>query len=506
LLPIRGDKKFVPNASGGIRTRSSGLFMGPGRGPELPKAEEPKVEEPKKKRKIKRPFIYVLVCILALTVGFTGFKLLYDPHMTAYQVMLDGFEIGVVADASQLPELFGALQDEKEQDIGVPLVRDQELTIEPVKVMAENVATEDQIETNLSRYLTDTVEAEGVYVNGQLAVVTQTEEDAQWVLEQALEPYEQIKTEKDVKDIKFLENVETKPVEVSYERVQAKEDAYTTLTVGSNEHQEYTVKKGDTLWSIAQNNDIRISDIRKANPEVSATDVINVGQKLDLTVTQNLVNVQYVETLTREEELKYETEVQQDDTMYNTQKKVIQEGKIGKRQVVTEVTKVNGVEVSNKVVQETVLEPAVNEIIAKGTKEPPKDTPASSGGGGTSASGFGWPTSGPLTSGYGTRWGRLHAGIDIGVATGTPVYASKSGTVIASGWYSGYGKLVKVDHGNGQVTYYAHNSKLLVNTGTKVSKGQLLCLSGNTGNSTGPHCHFEIRINGSPVNPMKYLP
>ena len=118
---------------------------------------------------------------------------------------------------------------------------------------------------------------------------------------------------------------------------------------------------------------------------------------------------------------------------------------------------------------------------------------------------LGWPVSGPVTSGFGLRWGRMHEGIDIAVAEGTPVRAAGAGTVIYAGWMGGYGNLVVVDHGNGLSTAYAHNSSLGVGVGQSVTAGQIVSYSGNTGNSTGPHVHFEVRVNGSAVDPLGYL-
>jgi len=118
---------------------------------------------------------------------------------------------------------------------------------------------------------------------------------------------------------------------------------------------------------------------------------------------------------------------------------------------------------------------------------------------------LGWPVSGPVTSGFGMRWGRMHEGIDIAVATGTPVRASAAGTVIQAGWLGGYGILVVVDHGGGLSTAYAHNSSFASSVGQTVVAGEVVAYSGNTGNSSGPHVHFEVRVNGSAVDPLGYL-
>ena len=124
---------------------------------------------------------------------------------------------------------------------------------------------------------------------------------------------------------------------------------------------------------------------------------------------------------------------------------------------------------------------------------------------------LGWPVSGEITSPYGYRvhpiWGTTiyHSGIDIGVDEGTPVHAADSGVIIWSGWMGGYGYAVVIDHGNGLSTLYGHNSELAVDEGQSVSKGQVVAYAGSTGNSTGPHVHFEVRENGDPVDPMGYL-
>ena len=142
---------------------------------------------------------------------------------------------------------------------------------------------------------------------------------------------------------------------------------------------------------------------------------------------------------------------------------------------------------------------------------------ASQGGGGSGAiwvQGTGQlaaPVVAPITSDfgwrihpiYGTR--RLHAGTDFGVDEGTPVHAADGGVVVEAGWVSGYGYTVIIDHGNGMSTLYAHNSDVAVSPGQTVSKGQVVSYSGNTGGSTGPHLHFEVRINGEPTDPMGYL-
>jgi len=122
-----------------------------------------------------------------------------------------------------------------------------------------------------------------------------------------------------------------------------------------------------------------------------------------------------------------------------------------------------------------------------------------------SSSGLIWPVNGPVVSGFGMRWGRMHEGIDIGVGYGTPIHAAASGTVVYSGWMSGYGNFVIIDHGGGMATAYGHQSAIAVGNGQSVSQGQVIGYVGCTGHCFGPHLHFEVRINGSAVDPLGYL-
>jgi murein DD-endopeptidase MepM/ murein hydrolase activator NlpD len=127
-----------------------------------------------------------------------------------------------------------------------------------------------------------------------------------------------------------------------------------------------------------------------------------------------------------------------------------------------------------------------------------------SSGSGVSASGLIWPVNGIVTSGFGWRWGRMHEGIDISAPTGTAVRAAASGSVIYAGSMGGYGTIIVIDHGNGLATAYAHLSSIWIGGGS-VSQGQGIGAVGCTGSCTGPHLHFEVRVNGSAVDPMGYL-
>ena len=164
----------------------------------------------------------------------------------------------------------------------------------------------------------------------------------------------------------------------------------------------------------------------------------------------------------------------------------------------------------------------VAKLIQQSKYKPPPSPPQSSSSSSSSSNevyratpsnsgGMIWPVSGPITSPFGWRTHpilgnqRFHSGFDIGADYGVPIHAAKAGTVSHAGWIGGYGNTVMIEHGDGIVTLYGHNQSLNVSVGQQVSQGQVIAYCGSTGNSTGPHCHFEVRLNGEPVNPYNYL-
>jgi len=163
--------------------------------------------------------------------------------------------------------------------------------------------------------------------------------------------------------------------------------------------------------------------------------------------------------------------------------------------------------------EEATLTALLRQRQSTATATAPAPAPAAAPAGGAqrsdgrvSGAGMSWPVRGSVTSGFGFRWGRLHAGLDIAAPSGTPITAAKGGTVILAGSNGGYGNTVIIDHGGGLSTLYAHMSRIGTSDGAVVKQGQQIGGVGTTGNSTGNHLHFETRVGGSPQNPLGYLP
>lgn len=222
-----------------------------------------------------------------------------------------------------------------------------------------------------------------------------------------------------------------------------------------------------------------------------------------------LLHIKTVETVKIVEPVPFQTESVNDADMYVGSSKTLREGKAGKAESVYDVVMVNGVEKSRERVSSVVLEKPVNKMVAKGTKPAPSSKPGpNEGAAGPSAGSlkFAYPISGRTSSYFGIRNGKMHYGLDILQTTGTEIKASESGTVSIAETRGDYGLLVEINHGSGFATRYAHCSKLLVTKGQRVSKGDTVALVGSTGNSSAPHVHFEIRVNGTAYNPLQYLP
>lgn len=227
----------------------------------------------------------------------------------------------------------------------------------------------------------------------------------------------------------------------------------------------------------------------------------DLSDEASVTAAINTLDVITVATKKTVYAVSYDTETKKDSTKKAGYEKVLTAGVNGENQKVETVTYLNGVPTSEPVVSEEVLKYPINEVVLIGTK----NVYVSSAPLNAAASGFKWPLEirGTITSYWGDDRG--HKGVDIGVPVGTQAIAVKDGTVVEATFTSDYGYYVTIDHGNGVKTRYAHNSKNLVSVGQKVTAGQVIVLTGNTGRSTGPHLHFEVIINGTRVNPASYI-
>ncbi|MGL6220807.1 MAG: peptidoglycan DD-metalloendopeptidase family protein, partial [Lacrimispora sphenoides] len=264
--------------------------------------------------------------------------------------------------------------------------------------------------------------------------------------------------------------------------------------------------KNDETTKIEIEEQTRAKEMKLENGD-EKPEILSVEQAAARITAEKNLTVKTTEQITQAEPVAFQEVTQKTDKLYEGQTKIKTKGEKGLKEVKKQITKENGSPVKTDVIEERILKEPENRVILTGIKENPDPETAVSRGGNVRGTGqLAHPVSSlNVTSNFGPRWGRTHLGVDLGMPTGAPIRAADNGTVISSGYSGSYGNLIKLDHGNGIVTYYAHCSALEANTGQAVKKGQVIAKVGSTGNSTGPHLHFEVRVNDQNVNPLNYL-
>lgn len=352
----------------------------------------------------------------------------------------------------------------------------------------------------------DITSACGIYIEGKFICAIKNEMDAIQLFNSILDDYT---TENPNDVIGFVEDV--KYIQGLYpDNKDTIWDTQRLLNKLQGKKQEavyYTVQKGDTLSGIANKNDIRLSQLIELNPKFS--EKIMIGDKLLVSNEVNYLRIKVVKTEVVEEKIPYETTKKENSKLFKGTKRVKKKGKNGIAKVTRLATYVDGLRISSQEVNREVVKNPVGEILEVGTKS---TRVYSKGGYSVTVRGkLVWPIIGlhRVSSPYGPRNGGFHRGIDLTgpSASGHIIVAADGGRVISAGWAGSYGYRVMVDHGNGMVTLYAHclRNSISVRTGQHVNPGEALARVGSTGNSTGPHLHFEVRRNGTKVNPAPYL-
>lgn len=429
--------------------------------------------------------------LFLLTISLTASGLYGAGFRVGYKVFAGEEQIGTVTQSETFHQALEEVHTTLEENFG----EDFTLQEEPyVKRSLVNVKEETK---DLSQQMISSAgeisEGVAIMVDGTAAAVVSDEQTAHQVLNHVLE---QKKQELGNETVEFARDITLEQQYVQTETILDQENASQTLTGDVQQAVTHTVRNGDTLSSIADQYGVLVDDLRAHNPELEG-DILAVGQIITISQSQSWLPVRTEEPISYEEEIPYETKIEQTDELYLDEIEVAQQGQNGIKRVEALVIKIDGKETETQIIKEETVQEPVMQIERHGTKERPKDVATGS---------FIRPTGGYLSSGFGARWGTVHQGLDLANTIGSPIVASDGGKVVYSAFNTGgYGYLVIIDHENGYQTYYAHCSQLLVNVGDRVCQGQQIALVGSTGNSTGPHCHFEVRLNGTPQDPSNYI-
>ena len=445
----------------------------------------------------KKPLLVMFSVFIMLIVGVAG----VFNYCTAYEYSYNGRTLGLVKEKDDVLRITDLVQGALTEDKNVDVVIDPASDIEFKRVSAlgnVEIDSSEEVLKHLSYMGNLNVKAYGIYINGEKVGSVENKETAAKVLQDIKDRYTSKREGAKIEEAVFIENVEARQTNTELEDVFSEKEMVKRLCTSGEKETMYKVVVGDTLADIAKRYSVDENDILEDNPGVDKKK-LEVGSTLLIKQNAPVLTVQITELVTYEKEIEHEVDKQEDADMYEGDTKTKQAGENGVSEITSRIVLINGEEKEETPLVTTVKKEPVTEIITVGTKERPP----------TVGSGkYIWPLSGgyTLTSNFGGRWGTTHEGIDLGVSVGTTVMAADGGTVTYSGYSGAYGYLVIIDHQNGMETRYAHNSELLVSVGDKVYQGQSIAKSGNTGRSTGPHLHFEVRVGGVAKDPMNYLP
>lgn len=455
-------------------------------------------------RTLPRMAMYILP-VLALAGMVTVVQnTIRQPY--ALEVQVNGQTVGYVANEDVFNSAKEAVQ-ERINDAGTD--ENTKWTVEPTYTIsvAHSVLDENEMANAILKSSSDQIsEGTALYLDGELTAVCSDGTALQSYLSSLLEPYEN--PEDPNVTVGFNKEVTLENGIYFNESFQQENDVESMLSGVQQQEKIYTVQTGDTLWSIAQKNDLTFRELCALNTNFKGAPLaedsnIQEGDQLIVTKQEALLEVRITKVETREEEIPFGTETTQSNEYTKGTTKTLQEGENGLRRVTMQnVYDTNGVLLEQTILStETIREP-VNKKVVVGTKKVTKNGAAAYIGG---SGQFIWPVPGYRNC---SRWyGSGHKGVDICASAGTPIYASAGGTVTKAGYNkagagTGYGYSVIISHSGGYTTVYAHCLSLAVSAGQTVRQGQLIGYVGSTGRSSGNHCHFEIRRNGSYIAPQ----
>ena len=422
-------------------------------------------------------------------------------YCTAYEYSYNGQKLGLVKEKDDVLQITDLVQGALTEEKNMKIVIDAKDDITFHRKLALDESQIDNSEQVLKRltYMGDLkVKATGIYVNGKKIGAVQDRKTAEKALKDVADKYTKQGDNIEVESVRFLEKVDIKTANTDLEDLHSEEEMVDLLCTSGEKETVHKVVAGDTLHSIAKKYDVWEDQLLADNKGINSKK-LEVGSNIIVKQQAPVLTYEVVEKITYDKVIEHKVEEQKSADIYEGMTETQQTGSDGLSEITARVTLQNGKKVEEEDLVTTVKEEPVTEVVLVGTKERPP----------TVGSGkYIWPLKDSFTqtSGFGSRWGRQHKGIDLAVSVGTTVYAADGGTVVEAQYSGSYGNVVMIDHQNGQETRYAHNSKLLVKKGDKVYQGQPIAKSGNTGRSTGPHVHFEIRFNGEPRNPLNYLP
>ena len=418
-------------------------------------------------------------------------------NMTTYEYIYNGKVLGVVKNQEDVYKTIDIIGDKlsAQYDADITIDKDKDIRFRKIVAFNQNIDNKEDILNRLTYMRDMKARGRGIFVDGNLVAILESDKTARKILDEIENRFVKKDANTEYKKIGFAEDVEIKDVETKLGDIEDKDKVLEYMMTGAVEKKVHLVQSGETFSEIAKIYGMKQSELKVSNPDL-IPEKLKIGQEISLNQVVPLVTVQTTEVAQYKVSIPFEVQYENTGNLFKNEQTVKSKGTNGEKDVVAEIVRNNGIEVSRKEISATILAQPVSQVVLVGTKEPPPLI-----GTGTLI----YPIRGTLTSRYGSRWGRLHAGIDLAAPIGTHVKAADGGKVTFAGYKGALGYLVEIDHGGGRVTWYGHCSKLFVKTGERVYQGQHIANVGNTGRSTGPHVHFEVHVNGKTKNPLNYL-
>ncbi|MDE7364188.1 MAG: peptidoglycan DD-metalloendopeptidase family protein [Ruminococcus sp.] len=346
------------------------------------------------------------------------------------------------------------------------------------------------------------IKAYGVYIDGQFICSVEDSKRVQKALDDRLLNYD---VEGIVRDIEYVNKIELKEGIYLISSLQKEHDVIKLLTSSKEKKQVLFAKEEQTVLDIIHEYGMDLDEFNKLNP--SAEKGIRTGQLLYVVKHENYLPIKYIREMETLSFIDYQTMEVETSSLNVGSRVTLVKGERGEKKSNIEITYIDGIESGRKVLESVVLKNPVVETIGIGTYSASPDNPETVYFGYplTGSGEMGWPVDGGWVSDSFIS-DRNHKGLDIAAPENTEIYAAQDGIVVSAGWNSGgYGNVVMIEHENGYATVYAHMISVYAVEGQQVSKGQLIGFVGNTGNSFGNHCHFEVRHQGICLDPTLFL-
>lgn len=433
----------------------------------------------------------IALAVLVATIHY------YSTMTLGLSVNYEGESLGIISNET----VFNQAQISMQERIISQRSSDRENIVPTYTLTAAHPDSITDVETLTNRLITASggtlEEAAGFYLSGKFMGAVK---DGDKLLDYLVNVLARDETGAEDESVSFIKSMALKEGLYPSSSVVRLHELVEKISRDEQVKKVYIIEAGDTPTGVASKNNMPYAELKALNPEIETSAFFQAGNEVLISRPESYLATKVTRTEVYEENIPFGVDSIPDDRYPQGYTVTVSNGIYGKQTVTANVTYIDGIEESRTVLKTVVTKEPTNKVVRAGTMTPQQYV----AGLDKSGSGFIWPVDwGFFNGSLGSYWG--HTGMDIAGNYGAPIRASRSGTVVRSAWYGPYGMHVIIDHGSGVTTLYAHMSQKYVSVGQYVVQGEMIGLVGRTGNTTGPHLHFEVRINGRYMDPVNYI-